>query len=740
MAATRKIRTRRRRSRLWIVPIVLVLVLALAVAAGASGALALGKSWLVGLPDYTDPTAFDTSEPTRIYSADGALLARLYLENRETIPEEAMGPWIRKATVAIEDERFYQHKGWDPIGMGRAFMANLTTGDPTGEGASTITQQYVRNTILKDEVLSESTLQSYQRKVREVYLANELEKIQGKDDILSMYLNTIYYGGGAHGIEAASKTFFAKNARDLTLSQAALLSGLPQQPSRLSPFENLDGAIARRNIVLGRMLRLGMITPEEHQVAVDEEMVIETLHEPEGGIYAASYFVAHVKKLLQEQFPAATVFQGGLDVRTTVQMDKQAAAEAAVAAHLHRENDPDAALVSINPDTGHVVALYGGRDYTDTKFNLATQAKRQTGSTFKTFTLVTALEQGMPPTFKLSAKSPAKIPIPSGVWTVNNAGGGGGGITTLRSATEHSLNVPFAHIITDPAIGPERVVELAHRMGITSDLPTVPSVTLGSAGTTALEMASAHGPLANGGKLHDPVFITEVKDRNGAVIFVDETVSRQVIDPSIAWAATDILEGDLIRGTASRARIGRPAAGKTGTSQLNRDAYFVGYTPDLVTSVWVGHAQEKTVYIGGRLAWGGTIACPIWKSYMDVVVADMPVRDFPTAPPPAYTASKFKPAVLEIEDLVGLTWEQAQKHLEGVTVTITDVYSDAPLGTILSQRVEGMELFIEMSIGPDPATIAPPPPAPPLPPPPAPPPSPPPAPDPDPSTPTSPTP
>ncbi len=692
----RRVHTRRRKSRAGKTVLIVVVVLILAIIAGGATAYGIGKSWLKDLPDYTDPASFDTAQPTRIFAADGTLLARLYLENRENVSMSEMGAYLATATVAVEDVRFYEHKGVDPIGIARALLVNFTSGDSTGEGASTITQQYIRNTILLDEKYRKS----YERKVREGYLAYKLEQVSTKDQILEMYLNTIYYGEGAYGAEAAAKTFFGKSAKDLTLSQSALLAGLPQQPSRLSPYDNLEGAVARRNTVLRRMLTNEKITKAEYDAAIAEPVIPVRAEEPANGVYAAPYFVAHVKKELQKQFTAATVFKGGLDVYTTLDMKLQKAAEDAVAANLYRENDPDAALVSINPENGHVVALYGGRNFTDTQFNLATQAKRQPGSSFKVFTLVTAINEGMPPTFRLDSSSPAEIKTDSGPWKVQNSGGGGRGMVTLTAATQASLNTPFARLIV--ALGPQKVVDTAHKMGITSELSAVPALTLGTSGVTPYEMASAFGTLATGGMHHDPVVITKVADRKGTVLYEEAAESTREVDAGVAFVVNEILKGDITSGTATRAKISRPAAGKTGTSQDNRDSWFVGYTPDLVTSVWVGFSEEKTVKVGGSLAWGGTICAPIWKDYMLVATDGVPVRDFPVADPPKYDPSKFDVPGSSLPDMVGMTVDQVAQMLEGYTVTTTQVYSQYPVGTILSQRIEDSTVFIEVSMGPEP--------------------------------------
>jgi len=602
-------------------------------AVGVASAAALVDSWLSDLPDYNAPGAFEVAQATKIYSADGKLLARLYLENREVVPISKMTSDLVNGVVAVEDERFYSHNGVDMVGLGRAVVVNLTQGFGE-EGASTITQQYVRNTVL----LEERTDISIARKVREAYLAMQLEKLYNKQQILQMYLNAVYFGEGAYGAQAASRTYFAKPASELTLAESALLAGLPQQPSRLDPYDNPDGAIARRNQVLERMLANGYITAEQYEKARAAKLNLKRAKDPEDGVYAAPYFVAHVKKRLQAQFSPAVVFKGGLTVYTTLDTRLQTHAENAVKRRL--PSGPEAALVSIDPRNGYVKALVGGRNYKKNKFNLATQGRRQGGSSFKTFVLVTALDEGVPPYYRVDSSSPAYIPTKPKPWIVSNSEGRGRGSMSLQSATAASVNTVYARVIW--GIGAKKVARMAKRMGITTALPAFPSIGLGSAGVSPYEMASAYGTLATGGVHYKPIVITKVTDRNGKVILERKPKGSRAISKSVAYAATDVLEGVISGGTARRAQIGRPAAGKTGTSQNNRDVWFVGYTPQLVTSVWAGYRQERTIIVNGSRAFGGTVCAPIWADYMRNALAGQERMAFATAPKPRYTPSKFK--------------------------------------------------------------------------------------------------
>lgn len=676
------------------------LLTVLMVASIALGSLV--STWLDDLPDPDKAGAFDVARATRIYSADDKLLARLYLENREIVEISTISSDLVNASVAVEDERFYKHNGIDIVGLIRAVVVNLTQGFGE-EGASTITQQYVRNTILLDE----RTDISLKRKVREAYLAIELEKRYSKKDILEMYLNAIYYGEGAYGAEAASKVYFAKSSSQLTLSEAALLAGLPQQPTRLDPYRHLEQAMKRRDQVLERMLDNDYISQAEYTAALAEKPVLKRDPNPEDGIYLAPYFVAHVKKELQAKFSAATVFKGGLVVKTTLDTRLQGYAEQAVASKLGNSG-PEGALVSIDPRNGYVKALVGGRDYHLNKFNLATQGKRQPGSSFKTFVLASAIEQGMPPSYMIDSSSPAYIPTKPKPWVVGNSEGAGHGMISLASATHASVNTVFARLCW--ALGAKSVAKTANRMGITSTIPEYPSIALGTHNVTPIDMAAAYGTLASGGVRNDPIVITEVVDASGKSIFKAKPTNKRVLKPEVARAVTDVLKGVINGGTARRAAIGRPAAGKTGTSQNYRDVWFVGYTPQLVTSVWVGYRTEQTIFVGGRHAFGGTVCAPIWAAYMKPALAGQAKLDFPAAGKPKYTPSKFKVPKGKAPSVTGMTLEAAQKELKGFQFTIEYAYSTKPKGTVITQTVKGSSMVLTISKGPAPVVPKPPPP------------------------------
>ncbi len=672
-------------ARIAAVLLVLSLVIVLA---GAATAVAVVQSWLTGLPNYETGEAFEVAQATKIYSADGVLLARLYLENRTVVPISQISTDLANGIVAIEDERFYQHEGVDFLGIARAAVKDLVAGS-LDEGASTITQQYVDNTLLRDE----RTLRTFEYKAREAFLALELEKRKTKAEILELYLNTIYLGEGAYGAEAAAKTYFAKPAIDLTLPEAALIAGLAQAPSRLNPYDNPEGALERRNLVLWRMRENGFITSDAYDAAIATPLELKRGSDPEGGIYEAHYFVAHVKKLLQQEFSEALVFQGGLEVHTTLDTRIQQMAEDSVNASLGRPTDPDVALVSIDPRNGSIKAMVGGRDYAVNKFNLATQGRRQPGSSFKTFVLVSALENGMPPYRYVDSSSPAVIPA-SPAWTVSNSEGRGRGMITMDSATRSSVNTVFARLIWElndnDSTGAEKVAQTARRMGITSEVPAYYSIALGSQNVTPLEMASAYGTLATNGTHFAPMAITKVLDPQGDVVYEALPEGVAAVEPEIAYAATSILRGVISGGTASRANIGRPAAGKTGTSQNYRDAWFVGYTPQLVTSVWVGFYQTETPMrsVNGVRGFGGTLAAPIWASFMRKALADQPVLDFTPQGKPDYRWKPEWSATMKAPRLVGMTLASARAAISesGFGVSVVERFDPlAPAGVVLSQ-------------------------------------------------------
>jgi membrane peptidoglycan carboxypeptidase len=438
------------------------------------------------------------------------------------------------------------------------------------------------------------------------------------------------------------------------------------------------------------------ITQADYNTAVSAPLALKREVQPLDGVYMAPYYVAHVKKILQQQFPRGVVFNGGLTVRTTLDTRMQGLAEKAALRDFSGKRDPSVALVAIDPRTGYVKAMVGGRDYAKSKFNLATQGSRQPGSSFKTFVLVTALAQGMPPSFSVDSNAPVTIPSKPSPWVVNNDEGNGKGMMSLDSATWASVNSVYARVAW--AIGIKNIAHTAKVMGIKTPLPNYPSIALGAVNCTPLEMASAYGTLATGGVHYDPITITKVTDKTGKTIFEAKPKGTQVVKADVARAATDVLRGVIDQGTGTRANIGRPQAGKTGTSQNNRDAWFVGYTPQLVTSVWVGYPTEKTIVVNGSKGFGGTLAAPVWADFMKGALAGQPAREFAKAPEPNYDASKFD---IPVSDAT----KYALSHKTTIKVFI---WSDLPKGTVINKSDDGKgTTTITISKGPKPPAVKP---------------------------------
>ncbi|MEE8674667.1 transglycosylase domain-containing protein [Tractidigestivibacter scatoligenes] len=592
-------------------------------------ALSLGSvvdSWLQDLPDYESADAYLVAEPTIVYAADGTEIAQYYLQNRRSVTLDDISDYVKKGTVDVEDERFYQHNGVDPQGILRAIVSQLSG---RSEGASTITQQLVRNTVLSSEQFD----QTLKRKVREAYIAIQMEKTYSKDQILNMYLNTIYYGEGAYGIEAASVTYFNKHASELTLAEAATLVGIPNSPSYYDPFVNPDACVERRNKVLGNMLEMGDITQEEYDEATAEELTLNpgSLQDETSGSYP--YFTDYVKTLLQSDFDNDTILKGGLRVYTTLDPTYQEAAEEAVSTTLDSANNDrlSAALVCIDNDTGYVKAMVGGRDYSSSQFNLATQSTRQAGSSFKTFTLTAAVSAGMNPDIILNCSSPMQI---TSTWTVKNYGNHQYGYRSLASATAISSNTAYAQVAE--AIGADAIVDTAYSMGITSTLSRYLSITLGAVSVSPLEMCDAYSTLASGGLHRDAVCITKIEDRNGNVVYEHQDNPTRAVSEAVAEAVTNVLEGVVANGAtgyyvADYNTTNQPIAGKTGTSDDAEDLWFCGYTPQITCAVWSGYPDARVaVTVNGGVGTTQNTVQPIWTNFMNKVLAGVAREEFPT--------------------------------------------------------------------------------------------------------------
>jgi penicillin-binding protein 1A len=591
----------------------------LAVALAATGAVVYA-SIVRNLPD-PEGKAKGRDQTSVVYDRNGEELAKLFADqNRTDRPLAEIPDSLRSAVIATEDARYYEHKGVDPIGIARALWVDIRTRS-TAQGGSTITQQYVKNAFVTPE-------QTLERKLSEALLAYRIEKSMSKDRILELYLNTIYFGHGAYGVEAAAQAYFGKSVTELDLAESAMLAGVIKSPGRFSPYLDPQAAVDRRATVLRQMTDQGAITEAERAQASAAEFALAGLS---SGDTLAPYFMEYIKAQLIEEFGAEAVFRGGIKVQTTLDMRMQRAAEEAIAAALDREGDPSAALVAIDPKTGEILAMVGGRDFASQQFNVAVQGQgRQPGSAFKPFVMVTALEGGATAEDAFEA-GPGQFALANGqTWKVTGASGGRTGPMRLREAMEKSVNSVFAKLILD--IGPSAVVDTAHELGIKSDITPVPAIALGGheQGVTPLEMASAYGTLAAGGNRAEPFSITSVTDANGKVLLENGASVSEVLEPAVAYLATDVLRGVISRGTGTAAGIGRPAAGKTGTTQQYRDAWFVGYTPDLVAAVWVGYpeSQREMTDVHGRKVTGGSFPAEIWAAFMRGALEGREALDF----------------------------------------------------------------------------------------------------------------
>jgi membrane peptidoglycan carboxypeptidase len=655
-----------------------------------------------------------------IYAADGSVLATVADENRALVPLAEVPKVARDAVLAIEDDGFYNHGPVDVFSILRAAVANLRAGEVV-QGGSTITQQLVKNT----EVGSEQT---FARKFREAQAAIQLERQYTKNQILEAYMNEVYLGHGTYGIKAASEYYFAREPKELTLPQAALLAGLIASPAKWDPENHKTEAVARRNQVLNRMLSLGWITSEEHLDATTAPIKLSRKERTVNDLGPEPYFVQFIKdqilhpdKVFAKDDPRRAqyikafgasdaqrnkaLFQGGLKIYTTLLPKLQKVAAKSVEAHLPHQGqappaDPEAAVVTMVPQTGAIQVMYGGKDFKQKQFNLATQAGRTAGSSFKAFTLAAAFEKGIPIGKVYNTSAPVVIPEDKcagengyGPWTPSNADPSEGGLMNMVTATADSVNLYFAQLIAD--IRPQPVAEIAGRMGVVSYArdapvvinPTACSITLGAVEVNPLSMTSGYGTIADDGTHCLPFAVRRVEDSKGRSLFAARPQCKKVIEPKIARQVTSLLTGVLEFGTAAGQGVGRPAAGKTGTGQNYQDAWFLGYTPQVVTGVWVGYSKEEIPMtnlpvLGGRNAFGGTIAAPIWHDVMVEAVKGLPVEDFPAPPqPPSAT----------VPDVVGLPQAEAVTALDdaGFTALIEKTNSNQPKGVVASQSPGG---------------------------------------------------
>ena len=699
---------------------VLALILVLGVLAFASFMFGLVTAIASQLPQYDPAHQKKIAHDGYIYDRNGNLLAVLRgKESRVILKSQDIAPIMKQAIVAIEDKRFYDHNGVDLHAIGRALLADVEHKSVV-QGGSTITQQFIKNAYVADN-------RSIARKLKEAALAWQLEQRHrdDKDWILTAYLNTIYFGNGAYGIGQAALTYFQKPASKLTLPEAALLAGIPRDPSLFDPVTSPKAAKERRRVVLDQMLQQGIIAPDQYHAArtaalpAPDKVRLPGTRETQG-----QYFVNYVKQQLisNPDYGPGAVFGGGLRVYTTLDTRLQKMARKSISQVLTDPNGPQAALVAIKPSTGDVMAMVGGSNYRESQFNLAVQGERQPGSAFKPFVLATALNEGISPSTHFTSH-PVVIPLGDKLWQVDNYEGEYLGSIDLTSATVHSDNSVYAQLTS--MVGPQNVAKMARNAGIQSKLNSYFAIGLGAEAANPLEMARAYSTFANNGNRVDgsilgnvPHAITQIgKNRN-------KPVGHRVLSPTKTAILNSILQKVVTEGTGHRAALGdRPVAGKTGTTENYGDAWFVGYVPQLTVAVWVGYPRAlkpmESEYHGDPVA-GGTFPAEIWHTFMEKALPylndqpeSFPATYIPYGSPheavlrdgtlqldnghchfarallffdnqePGHTAN-CKPNEVEVPDLIGQSVSAARQRLAGQPLTPSIVYRVAKPGQKLN--------------------------------------------------------
>ncbi|MEM1393933.1 MAG: transglycosylase domain-containing protein [Cyanobacteria bacterium P01_D01_bin.116] len=587
----------------------------------AGGLVGLAISFR-NLPDVRQLRNFFPSETTYIYDMNGKLLRSLHGEaNREVVVKEKISPDLIRAVLASEDSDFYTHHGINPKGVGRAIVTNYTSGG-VSQGASTITMQLVKNLFLNHR-------REYTRKLAEAVLAIRLEQILEKDDILEMYLNQVYWGHNNYGVQTAARSYFNKSASKLTLAESAMMAGLIQAPEQYSPFINKEKAEFQQKMVLGRMLTLGWITQKEHDDAIKEEIKLGSIRSFQGS--ALPYITNEVSRELGKKFGRDALIKGGMRVQTTVDVNFQKMAEGVVKrwhTRLSRRGlyKNQIALVAIDPRTHYVKALVGGVDAKKSEFNRATQAQRQPGSAFKPLVYYAAFASGKYTPNSIVKDSPVSYRDGSGWYRPRNYDNSFGGSMSIRHALKLSRNIPVIKV--GKAIGMDKVVDTSRTLGIMSPMQPVTSLPLGAVGVTPLELASAYATFANYGWQSPTTLIARITDSSGNVLLDNTPAHKMVLDSWSAASTINIMQTVISSGTGKNAAIGRPAAGKTGTTSSEKDIWFVGTVPQLTTAVWVGRDDNRTL---SRGATGGNDVAPIWREFMLNALKNVPAQKFKPA-------------------------------------------------------------------------------------------------------------
>ena len=641
----------------------------------------------VQLPEDTELP--DLRERSFVYAADGSLLAVLHdEEDRRVVPLEALPDHVWQAVLTAEDRRFFEHDGYDPEGITRAFFANVRAGGVT-QGGSTITQQLAKNNFLDGS-------QTLDRKLTELLYALALEKDHDKEDLLERYLNQVYFGAGAYGVEAAAEEYFGVSAADLRPDQSALLASLVRAPSLYNPRTNPDDALARRNRMLSAMADEGYLNEPLAATLADTELgVVESRDRP----VREPYVVEEVKRqfLADPEFGETRderrerLFGGGLEIHTTIDPELQDIARDVVASQFP-EGAPTAAIATVDPTSGAVRAVHSGASFEDEQFDLATQGRRQPGSAYKTFTMVEALRQGFP--VGLTLESPHPMEFEADVldepWEVRNYGGSSYGSIDLAEATRRSVNTYYAQLWF--LVGADNVIGLTEELGIDPAAyagQAYPAISVGglARGIKPIEMASAYGTLANDGVHHDWHLIEEITDEGGEV-YVHESAGHDAIPSVVNGVALDLLTEVVEQGTGTAARLpGWQVAGKTGTTNDNADAWFAGVTPVLSTSVWVGHTEGQITMPG---ATGGAVAAPVWHDFMERALEGVEPEEFPEVDRDAL-ADAFEGEEVEVPDVVGMAEADAVAALAEarLAASVSRVDAHAPAGEVVGQSPSG---------------------------------------------------
>src|SRR5574337_1459471 len=580
------------------------------------------------LPNLPQLAIFQPGEPSLLYDDADRVFGAIVPEYRVFVPLSKIPLRLRQAILAAEDARFYEHGALDLQGIARAAVRNLMSAS-VKEGGSTITQQLAKTLFLSHE-------RTIGRKVKELQLASELEQRYTKDQILEMYLNSIYFGHGAYGVEAAARIYFSKSVTELTLPEAALLAGLPRAPGRYSPLIDVKRAKARRQYVLDRMVATGVIKQAQARRANLTPVSVNPMFRSKG---MAPWFIDYVRQHLEARLGQALVRQGGLKIYTTLNAGMQRAAvktiSRGIAAIVKRKDGqkesggaaPEGALVALDVRSGEIKAWVGGSDYSRSQFNRVVQARRQPGSAFKPLVYAAAFERGLTPSTVID-DAPISFEIGGGkgseTWAPENLDHKHRGSMTLRQALEESINVPTVRLIA--AIGVDPVIDLAHRLGITSELRREYALALGVSEVSLLEMTAAYQAFADRGSLARPFAIRRVVGPDEVVLEEQFPEPQQVMREEVAFVLTTVLEGVVERGTGKAARrIGRPVAAKTGTTQAAEDLWFLGYTPSVVAGIWLGYDQRRPI---GSHETAGKVAAPIWVDFMKQSLGDSPAEPF----------------------------------------------------------------------------------------------------------------